>query len=255
MFGTNMSKKVNRITIWCRNCRGDKIHGTAFVPKKDGKYPLVIYSHGYGYNMSFIDSERLAENGIAVYEFDFCGGSPYSKSDGRSTDMSVLTQAEDLDAVIEKLSEQSFVDNDRIYLSGGSQGGYVSILSGERNKNMIQGMILYCPALVINDFEREYFQYRKIPDKFRFGNMMISRRYVDDAKASDVYMAMERFDNPVLYYHGSNDELVPVRYAYEAEKHFPNINLTILPDAGHMLTFGYEDRLFKEMKDFILKGE
>lgn len=89
--------------------------------KKDGKYPLVIYSHGYGYNMSLIDGERLAENGIAVYEFDFCGGSPYSKSDGKSTDMSVLTQAEDLDAVIEKLSGQPFVDNDKIYLSGGSQ--------------------------------------------------------------------------------------------------------------------------------------
>lgn len=65
---------------------------------------------------------------------------------------------------------------------------------------------------------------------------------------------MERFEKPVLYYHGSNDELVPVRYAYEADKHFPNSKLTILPGAGHMLNFGYEDRLFKEIKDFILKG-
>lgn len=155
MFSFENSKKVKRMTIWCENLRGQKIYGTATVPDKEGKFPLVIFSHGYGYNMSFIEAERLAESRITVYEFDFCGGLPFSKSDGKSTEMSVLTQADDLESVIENLSKQPFVDKDKIYLSGGSQGGYVSIISGERNKNLIQGMILYCPALIIYDFEKE----------------------------------------------------------------------------------------------------
>lgn len=59
-----------------------------------------------------------------------------------------------------------------------------------------------------------------MPERIRFGNMTISQKYMEDAKASDVYRAMEHFEKPVLYYNGSDDELVPVKYAYEAQKHF-----------------------------------
>lgn len=251
MFGFENQKGYTKKTIWCRNCRGQRIYGQVYIPDGNGEYPLVIFSHGYGYNISFLESGRLAAAGIAICEFDFCGGSPWSKSDGKSTDMSVLTEADDLEAVLNELKKQNFVDKDRIFLSGGSQGGVVSIIVGERRQEDIQGMVLYCPALVIKDFEKEYLGGRPMPEKCRFGNMTVSRKYYTDMRDYDIYAAMEHFRKPVLYYHGDRDEMVPDRYAYEAEKHFPNVKLTILRGAGHMCNYGYEDKLFSEMRDFV----
>ena len=255
MFGFRSSggKGFIKKTIWCKNKRNQRIYGEAFIPDGTGEYPLVIYSHGYGYNMSFLEASRLAAAGIAVYEFDFCGGSPWSKSDGKSTEMSVLTEADDLEAVLDEMKKQDFVDEDRIYLCGGSQGGFVSIITGEHRQSDIAGLILFCPALVIADFEKEYLGGREMPERMRFSNMVISRKYYTDARDCDIYQLMERFKKPVLYYHGSRDEMVPTKYAYEAEKHFPDAKLTILPGAGHMLNYGFENQLFSEMRDFILK--
>lgn len=251
MFGFGEQMGYRGKTIWCRNCRGQRIYGRAFIPEGKDPFPLVIFSHGYGYNISFLESGRLAAAGIAVYEFDFCGGSPWSKSDGKSVDMSVMTEADDLEAVLKELKEQDFVDEKRIFLSGGSQGGVVSIIVGERRREDIRGMILFCPALVIKDFEDEYLHGRAMPEKIRFGNMMIGRKYYTDIRDYDIYAAMERFEKPVLYYHGDRDGMVPLKYAYEAEKHFPNVKLTVLPGAGHMCNYGYEDKIFSEICDFV----
>ena len=170
-------------------------------------FHLFIFSHGYGYNMSFIEADRLSSSGIAVYEFDFCGGSPWSKSEGESTDMSVLTEADDLEAVLDEMKRQDFVDESRIYLSG----GVVSIITGERRQENIAGMILFCPALIIMDFEKEYLGGKQMPEKMRFSNMVIGCSYYTDTRDCGIYQTMERSKKPVLYYHGSRDELVPVQ--------------------------------------------
>ena len=48
--------------------------------------------------------------GILVYQFDFCGVSLFSKNEGDSTKMSVMTEAEDLECVIEQMKNLLFVD-------------------------------------------------------------------------------------------------------------------------------------------------
>ncbi len=244
-------KKFHTREIWCRNKKDQRIYGKAYIPNEGAKFPLVIFSHGYGYNMSFLEAEELAGNGIAVYEFDFCGGSPYSRSNGNSLEMSVMSEADDLEAVLDELKKQDFVDENRIYLSGGSQGGFVSIVVGVRYQEDVQGLILYCPALVIQDFEKVNCNGKRMPPQVRFGNMTISRKYVDDLKGYDVFCEMEKFKKPVLYYHGDRDELVPLDYALEAQKHFPDVKLTILENTGHMLNYGNENLLLSEMIKFI----
>ena len=167
--------------------------------------------------------------------------------------MSVLTEADDLQGVLDEMKGEDLVDKSRIYLFGASQGGVASIITGEQRQENIAGMILFCPARIIMDFEKEYLGGRTMPEKMKFSNMVIIRKYYTDARDCGIYQMMERFKKPVIYYHGSRDELVPVRYAYEAEKHFPNVKLTILKGAVHMLNYGFEEQLFTEMKSFILK--
>ena len=48
------------------------------------------------------------------------------KSDGKTTEMSVLTETKDLEAVIEYVRNLSYTDSEKILLMGCSQGGFVS---------------------------------------------------------------------------------------------------------------------------------
>src|SRR5690625_187233 len=61
------------------------IFGTTYLPEDDkDKRGIVILSHGYGgtSEMNQFISKSLSQAGIAVYAFDFPGGSKKSKSDG-----------------------------------------------------------------------------------------------------------------------------------------------------------------------------
>ena len=55
----------------------------------------------------------LAEMGYVAFTFDFCGGSAMcGKSDGKTTEMSVLTETKDLKAVIEYVRNLSYTDSE-----------------------------------------------------------------------------------------------------------------------------------------------
>ena len=125
-----------------------------YVPENAGeKLPAVIFSHGFGgnYRVGAQYAEILAENGYAVYCFDFCGGSPGSRSDGSTLEMSVFTEKDDLDAVIETIRGLDYIDGDNIFLMGSSQGGAVSAIAAAERKEDIRGMILLYPAFVLAD--------------------------------------------------------------------------------------------------------
>lgn len=54
--------------------------------------------------------------GYVAFTFDFCGGSAMcGKSDGKTTEMSVLTETKDLKAVIEYVRNLSYTDSEKFY--------------------------------------------------------------------------------------------------------------------------------------------
>ena len=127
------------------------IFGLLYTPVEyDGKLPAVILSHGYNSShRELLDmAECLAQKGFAAYCYDFCGGSAVSKSGGSSLDMSIETEISDLIAVIKAISENDFIDTDRIYLYGESQGGFVSALTAAQMPNQIAGEVFCTPHSV-----------------------------------------------------------------------------------------------------------
>ena len=78
---------------------GKKIYGKLYEPEGKDNYPIVIIGHGYGEDCSDVEgyASAFARHGIGAYTFDFIGGSNNSRSDGEVEEMSVLTEAEDLD--------------------------------------------------------------------------------------------------------------------------------------------------------------
>ena len=230
---------------------GRRIYTEMNIPKCDGPMPLLIYSHGYGYNWEMVPLADIARHGIVTVFFDFPGGSPGSRSGGSSTEMSVMTEADDLELVLDYMRQFPQVDTSRVFLCGGSQGGFVSAVTGIRRQHDVAGLILCCPALVIMDFEQAYNHGKRVESRFRFGNMTVSDRYVRDLDGYDVYAEMAKFAGPVLIYHGDRDSMVPLSYSERAAKAFPNARLRILRGASHMLWIGNEAQIEREITTFI----
>lgn len=89
-----------------------EVYGTLYKPEQAGRFPVVIFSHGFnGSGDHFIrHAQLLAENGIAAVTFDFCGGAATYKGCMKSTDMTVFTEKEDLEAVIGAVRGMECID-------------------------------------------------------------------------------------------------------------------------------------------------
>ena len=227
--------------IWCEN--GDKkIYGMAYIPERNGTYPLVIFSHELGNNheAGIRYAERLAENGIAAYTFDFGGGSVAgndNKSSGSNSEMSVMKEADDLELVLNTAKGWEFVDTEKIYLLGGSQGGLVTIVAGSRNQEMIAGMMLMYPALSIKEDHgiTQYNSVEDVPDDVPlFGGWMhVGKNYVTDIWETDFYELLENYEGKILLLHGDKDGTVPVSYSERAAGIIKDCEFHVIKDGGH----------------------
>lgn len=242
------NEKYSIVELICKSSDGKNIYGVAYIPKgpQIKKYPTVIFSHGYSSSHMFHSYYgcSLAENGIACYSFDFCGGSNISKSDGKTTEMSVLTEKRDLGAVLTTAKTWDFVDPANIFLCGESQGGFVSALAAVDHEADLKGMVLLYPAFHIPDAMRKMFPDKQsIKDEMDFpANMKIGRCYVDAVYDMDAYKATNGFKKEVLIIHGDKDELVPLAFAERAAKEYPWAELKVIKGANH----GYYSKEHRE---------
>lgn len=214
------------------------IYGMAFLPETQEKVPLVIYAHelcathqwGTGY------AKELARRGVAVYAFDFRGGSAQSKSDGDTVGMSVMTEADDLEAVMQESAKWDFVDSSRIVLMGASQGGMASAIASARNQERLAGLILLYPALLVRyDVREEFGRTENIPERFNWkGWIMVGKNYAADVWNYDVYKDMKKFEKPVLILHGDKDDVVDLSYSKRAAKSYPNVEFHIISGGSHV---------------------
>lgn len=223
--------------LWLK--RGEyRIFGHFYLPEKGGTpYPLLIMAHGFGVthgNMHFY-AKAACQAGYAVYSFDFCGGSLQSKSDGDFTEMSVLTEAKDLEAVMEQLKLRDDIDRQRIYLVGESQGAFVSAYLAGKIPNQIAGVVLMYPAFVLqDDAAARVKKFGSGPDVDRvFGDTVIGRIYTIDAISFDIYHVIRAYQKTVLLIHGDKDTIVPISYSEKALEVYNKAELLVIPGANH----------------------
>ena len=239
---------------------GKDIYARAFVPDVEGRVPLVIFSHGLGANVEHEEEvqKALAKAGIAVFSLEFAGGSSSSSpmSEGLTTEMSVLTEVQNLKDAIRIASGMEYVDPQKIYLMGSSQGGLVTALTAEELPN-IRGLFLFYPAFSLPDDIRSSFpKLDEVPETFNLLGTKIGKKYITDIYDLDAYANLDKLAIPVHIYHGKDDNIVPLTASKKALKTLPNARLTTLEDTGHALTpeqqaqIGFEiaDEIFNRMK-------
>lgn len=213
------------------------IYGKAYIPD-DGMetHPTVILCHGIGNTLSNTEnfSMMFAERGIAAYAFDFCGGGEQSESSGSFLEMSVKTEAEDLNDVINFVQQQDFVNTLYLFLLGQSQGGYVVTEVAHKRQEELAGIILMYPAFNINDLVSEmYPDPSQIPETGEIFNLTVGRKYFEDALAEDIKEDINLLEKDTLIIHGSSDELVPIKYSREAVDLFWHAKLVTIWGAPH----------------------
>ena len=237
---------------------GKDIYARAFVPDVEGRVPLVIFSHGLGANVEHEEEvqKALAKAGIAVFSLEFAGGSSSSSpmSEGLTTEMSVLTEVQNLKDAIRIASGLEYADPQKIYLMGSSQGGLVTALTAEELTN-IQGLFLFYPAFSLPDDIRSSFpKLDEVPETFNLLGTKIGKKYITDIYDMDPYANLEKLGMPVHIYHGKDDNIVPLTASQKAMKRLKDAHLTTLEDTGHALTPQEQAQIGFEIADEIYNG-
>lgn len=239
-----MNQFIERDFSCCRD--HFTIRGNEFLPNgSNSNLPAIIVSHGFGGNSNDLKNycETFASWGYAAYCFDFCGGCAYDKgkSDGGSTDMTILTECDDLIAVIEYVKSLSYIDSGKLTLLGFSQGGFVSALTAAKCAQDIDKLILMCPALCIPDDARNgalansSYDINNVPEIIDCGAMLLGRNYHETVVHMDPYEEIASFGGAVLLIQGMKDSVVDYHYALKARKAYQpdQCQLQLVKDAGH----------------------
>lgn len=225
-----------------------KIKGTVFLPGKYSgqKLPIAIVCHEFMANQlfSFPYAKALARCGYAAFCFDFCGGGLISASQGSSRDMSVMTEIDDLQAVLDFAKTQIYTDERTVLLMGCSQGGLVAALTAAKKVQDVSGLILQYPALCIPDAAREgdmlwmKFDPAHIPEKLHSGPMRLGRRYVTDVIDIDTFQVIKKYTGKVLLIHGNRDSIVDIDYSKKAFESYreagTDVRFSIIPGGKHI---------------------
>lgn len=208
--------------------RGDlSIYGKLYTPEgAEGKYPAVILSHSANMTSDSMNSycQRLAAMGYVAYAFDFCGGSKNSRSDGDEADMTVFTEVEDLEAVLEAVRGLDCVDNQSVYLFGTSQGGLVSALTAAAHPDAVRGLMLFYPAFNIAELAEKF-------GSFMTGNA--GSLYISTLQGYDVYEHIKPYTGDVLIVHGTKDFIVPSSSVEKAADLYEHCELHLIEGASH----------------------
>lgn len=224
--------------VHCTNHMEQNIFGKLYLPNDNqAKKPLAILAHGY--NSSYHETEAYAQslalNGIAAYIFDFCGGSVRSRSEGKTIEMSVFTEADDIAAIVETARTWGFIDASRIALLGCSQGGLVAAIASSQMPEAFQAVVLVYPALMIAEHAVNVHPKEAITSQtgFEVMGMPLSHIYYDKLIGYKVFDEMPKYQGPVMIVYGDKDPIADGDYIERARQAYRHCEVNVVPDGAH----------------------
>lgn len=216
------------------------------------KYPLLIMSHGFN-DFSTDGSSLMVSNtvaqGMVCVTFDFCGGGTFmSRSDGKTTDMSILTEISDLETVIAEMQGMKYIDTSKIALYGQSFGGQVASVTAARHNDEIAALILQAPAIGTAN-RGGYTSKEEIPEVTRLNNMTVGKKFFLDAWDFNAWEEIGNYKKDVFLMYGTDDtsisrEIIDKAYEIYGEE---RCTLRIVEGAPH----SFQNVHYKEFLDEI----
>ena len=154
------------------------IRGKLYYVEKKEKQPLVVFSHGLNTTMITLHTtcQSLASSGISVFSFDYCGGATNSSSDMSSKDMSILTERQDLNDVLDEAKTWDEFDSSKISVAGYSQGGLVAAITAKERDDIYRLNLVYPAFMMYDEIRMRYPTVDLIPDEQNNCNSPAARR-------------------------------------------------------------------------------
>lgn len=213
---------------------------------------VVITCHGF---MSSAEeplvsniAREVAEAGLIAVRFDFNG---HGRSEGEFSDMTVLNEMKDLEAVITWVKEQPWCRS--VSLHGQSQGGVVAgMVAGQLGYPAIKKLALTAPAAVLREdairgetFGTRY-RYWDLPDEgvtLKVGprSLQLGKNYIQTAVNLDIFPTSWKYDGPVIIMQGTHDTIAPFSYAQMYDTGYRNSTLHLVEGENHGFTNSIPD--------------
>ena len=263
MIVSSKKKDYQKSLFSCQR-DGLTLRGTEYRPEGE-HLPIAIVCHGFMANQKTVQhyAKMLARLGYAAYCFDFSGGCVMmGKSDGKTTDMSVLTECKDLKAVVDYAKGLPYTNAEDVTLMGCSQGGFVSALVASDLKQQVKKLVLFYPALCIPDDARAgkmmfaKFDPKNLPEVIKCGPMKLGKCYAADVMDMDPFAEIKGYTGDVLIVHGTADKIVHTSYAkraYEAylSRETGTVKLRLIDGGGHMFSKKHDVLAMDELNRFL----
>lgn len=238
-----------------------KLAATLQVPemKQGAKVPLVIIMHGLGSdkdNMLFAAlADSLQENGIASLRFDF---NSHGKSEGNIVDMDFNNLQADAEKVLNYARKLDFVSS--ISLAGHSMGGVIaSMLAGREGTNKIKSVVLFAPAVAIQDdaqrgeFSGFKFDPNNIPATFEVMGHTMGGKWLKTAQTLNILETAKGYQGKLYVIHGTEDQFEPYVTSSLYLRDNPNGKIVLLKGFDHyfsqdvLLPVSVATKYFKEV--------
>lgn len=238
-----------------------KLAATLQVPemKQGAKVPLVIIMHGLGSdkdNMLFTAlADSLQESGIASLRFDF---NSHGKSEGNIVDMDFNNLQADAEKVLNYARKLDFVSN--ISLAGHSMGGVIaSMLAGREGTNKIKSVVLFAPAVAIQDdaqrgeFSGFKFDPNNIPATFEVMGHTMGGKWLKTAQTLNILETAKGYQGKLYVIHGTDDQFEPYVTSSLYLRDNPNGKIVLLKGFDHyfsqnvLLPVSVATKFFKEV--------
>lgn len=238
---------------------GNKISFLVFETYLKPKLTL-IESHG-GYIGS---KEKVAEDNKQLIEFASKNNINYisidlsnngTQKDQPINELRYSNRVKDIKTVIDYVTNKY---KSPILLIGSSLGGLVTLNSAIYSPN-VKGIILNCAAIkahicVESTIDQKEFKNWKTNEVANVWGVPMKYDFYEDLVNLNGMKIISNLKMPILWFHGSDDMVVPISQVYEAKSKNPNIELVLISGGGHrfgdkMLPGEWE----KKVEDFILK--
>jgi len=135
-----------------------KLETTIYKPAGDGPFPLIVLNHGKARgNAAFQPRARYSEQAAALVARGYVVAIPmrqgFSKSGGAyigsgcNVESNGLIQAEDVVAALDYMTQQPYVDRNRIVIMGQSHGGLTTLAFGTIAYPGVRGLVNFAGGL------------------------------------------------------------------------------------------------------------
>ena len=238
---------------------GRKIPGFLTVPDGEPPHPLIVVPHGGPFVAESVTynerAQMFANNGYLVLQPQYRGSQNYGLDyyhaafDGKGEIGYKMQDDKDDGAMY--LVEQGLADPDRLFMYGGSYGGYASLVAASRTPQIYKCVIA---AAVVSDpiLQTNYL-------RFDLGDGWENEEFIEtwDNALSPVDEAA-KVNIPVLIIHGSVDQRTPPeqarRYMKQLDKYGKSYKFIELKNADHFTntwTYEHKKTMYGAMIDFL----